>query len=98
MQELLSKPLVTFTKTVGESDVYLFAGITAGSFANVLGINDEIITVVGAQITRTYICSFKVVFYVMIPFSTLLLLAAYSVPHMERFLGNSVAKKTAEWR
>jgi acyl dehydratase len=32
MQELLSKPLVTFTKTVGESDVYLFAGIT-GDFS-----------------------------------------------------------------
>jgi 3-hydroxybutyryl-CoA dehydratase len=32
MHDLLSKPPVTFTKTVAESDVYLFAGIT-GDFS-----------------------------------------------------------------
>jgi hypothetical protein len=71
----------------------LFAGITAGSFTKVPGITPEIIAVVTKQVTRAYISSFKVVFYVTVPFSVILILAACFVPNMEKFLGNNVAKR-----
>ena len=48
---------------------------------------------VGEQVKRAYISSFKVVFYVTIPFSIILILAACFVPNMEKFLGNNVAKR-----
>lgn len=71
----------------------LFAGITAGNFSAVPGITPQIIAVVGEQVTRSYIDSFKVVFYVTVPFGVILILAACFVPNMESFLGNNVAKR-----
>lgn len=71
----------------------LFAGITAGNFSAVPGITSNIIAVVGEQVTRSYIDSFKVVFYVTVPFGVILILAACFVPNMESFLGNNVAKR-----
>ena len=71
----------------------LYAGITAGSFTKVPGITSEIIAAVGNAVTQSYISSFKVVFYVTIPFSALLILGACFVPNMEKFLGNNVAKR-----
>jgi hypothetical protein len=53
----------------------IFGGITAGNFSGVPSIDPEIMEVVGAQATRAYIASFKIVFYVTIPFSVLLTLA-----------------------
>jgi hypothetical protein len=71
----------------------LFAGITAGNFSAIPGITPNIIAVVGEQVTRSYIDSFKVVFYVTVPFGVILILAACFVPNMESFLGNNVAKR-----
>jgi hypothetical protein len=71
----------------------LFAGITAGNFSAVPGISPQIAAVVGEQVTGSYIESFKVVFYVTVPFSFILILAACFVPNMESFLGNNVAKR-----
>lgn len=71
----------------------LFDGITAGNHSAVPGINGTIIQLVSEQVTRAYISSFRMVFYVTIPFSALLILAAFFVPNMEIFLGNNVAKK-----
>jgi len=71
----------------------LFAGITSGSFTSVPGISDAIVAVVGKEVKRAYISSFKVVFYVTVPFGALLILAASFVPNMERYLGNNVAKR-----
>jgi hypothetical protein len=71
----------------------LFAGITAGNFSAVPGISPSIIEVVGQAVTDSYIHSFKIVFYVTIPFSVILITAACFVPNMEKFLGNNVAKR-----
>ena len=40
-----------------------------------------------------YISSFRIVFYVTIPLSASLILAACFVPNMEQFLGNKVVKR-----
>jgi hypothetical protein len=71
----------------------LFDGITAGSFSDVTNINPDIIQVVGAQVTRAYMSSFKIVFYVTTPFRALLILAACFVPNMEMYLGENVVKR-----
>jgi hypothetical protein len=71
----------------------LFAGITLGNFTAVQGITPKIIAVVGYEVTRAYIASFKVVFYVTVPFSALLIAGACFVPNMEQYLGNNVAKR-----
>ena len=71
----------------------LFQGITAGSFAKVPGITPEIIAVVSAQVKRAYISSFRIVFYATIPFGVLLIASAFFVPDMDKFLGNTVAKR-----
>jgi hypothetical protein len=71
----------------------LFDGITAGSFSDVTNINPDVIQVVGAQVTRAYMSSFNIVFYVTTPFRALLILAACFVPNMEMYLGENVAKR-----
>ncbi|KAH8658641.1 fungal trichothecene efflux pump [Tricladium varicosporioides] len=71
----------------------LYAGITAGNFTAVPGITPAITASVGAAVTHAYISSFKIVFYVTVPFSALLILAACFVPNMEKFLGMNVAKR-----
>jgi hypothetical protein len=71
----------------------LFAGITAGNFSAVPDITPAIIAVVGTEVKHAYISSFKIVFYVTVPFSALLVLAACFVPNMEKYLGMNVAKR-----
>jgi hypothetical protein len=71
----------------------LFDRIADGNFFSVPSINLEIIQVVGVEVTRAYISSIRVVFYVTIPFSALLILAACFVPNMEMYLGNNIAKR-----
>lgn len=71
----------------------LFAAITAGNFSNVPGISPEIIAAVGGALKTAYASSFKVVFYTVIPFAVILLLSAFLVPDMERFLSHNVAKR-----
>jgi hypothetical protein len=76
----------------------LYAGITAGNFSAVPDITPEIIAVVGKEVTHAYISSFKVVFYVTVPFSALLILAACYVPNMEKYLGMNVAKRLQNFK
>lgn len=71
----------------------LFAAITAGDFSKVPGISPGIIAAVGSALKTAYTSSFKVVFYTTIPFSVILLLSAFLVPDMEKFLSHNVAKK-----
>jgi len=71
----------------------LFDGITAGNFSSVLGMTPEVEAVVNTQVRRAYVESFRIVFYVTVPFSAALILAACFVPNMEKFLGENVAKR-----
>lgn len=71
----------------------LFAAITAGDFSKVTGISPEIIAAVGSALKAAYTNSFRVVFYTTVPFSVILLLSAFLVPDMEKFLSHNVAKK-----
>jgi hypothetical protein len=71
----------------------LYAGITAGNFSAVPDITPQITEIVSEQVTRAFISSFKIVFYVTIPFSVVLIIAACFVPNMEKFLSNNVAKR-----
>lgn len=76
----------------------LFAAITAGDFSEVPGINPQIIDAVGGALKTAYASSFRVVFYATIPFSVILLLSAFLVPDMKKFLSHNVAKKLQESR
>jgi hypothetical protein len=71
----------------------LFAGITAGSFANVPGINNAIIGAVGAALKVAYTDAFKMVFYCTIPFSVMMIGASFMVPDMDKLLGQNVARR-----
>lgn len=71
----------------------LFAAITTGDFSEVPGISPEIIAAVGSALKTAYTNSFRIVFYTTIPFSVILLLSAFLVPDMEKFLSHNVAKK-----
>lgn len=71
----------------------LFAAITEGDLSEVPGINPGIIAAVSAAAKTAYASSFKVVFYTTIPFSVILLLSAFLVPDMKKFLSHNVAKK-----
>lgn len=71
----------------------LFAAITAGDLSTVPGIRPDIIAAVGTAVKTAYTNSFRVVFYTTIPFSAILLLSAFLVPDMEKFLSHNVAKK-----
>jgi hypothetical protein len=70
----------------------LFGGIATGNFSNAPSVNPEIIQGIGPQIMRTYISSFRIVFYMTIRFSALLILAACFGPNMEIFRGCNVGK------
>lgn len=76
----------------------LFAAITKGDFSEVPGINSEIIAAVGGALKTAYAGSFRVVFYTTIPFSFILLLSAFLVPDMKKFLSHNVAKKLQDSR
>jgi hypothetical protein len=71
----------------------LFAGITAGNFSAVPGINAQIEAVVADQVKRAYIDSFHIVFYATIPFGVCLVIAAFFVPNMDKYLGGNVARR-----
>lgn len=71
----------------------LFAAITEGDLSEVPGINSGIIAAVSEAAKTAYASSFKVVFYTTIPFSVILLLSAFLVPDMKKFLSHNVAKK-----
>lgn len=71
----------------------LFAAITTGDFSTVPGITSEIIAAVCPALKTAYTNSFRVVFYTTIPFCFILLLSAFLVPDMEKFLSHNVAKK-----
>lgn len=71
----------------------LFAGITAGNFTAVPGINTEIITAVGGAVRQTYVSSFKVVFLATIPFGVMLIIFGALTPNFEQYLTGNVARR-----
>ncbi|KIH94343.1 siderophore iron transporter [Sporothrix brasiliensis 5110] len=71
----------------------LYAGITAGNFSAVPDITPAVEAAVGASLPTAYAESFKIVFYCTIPFSVILIAAAFLVPNMEPYLHLNVAKK-----
>lgn len=71
----------------------LFDGIKAGNFSTVQGMTEAVMVAVDGQVRRAYVDSFRTVFYVTVPFSAALILAACFVPNMEKFLGFNVAKR-----
>lgn len=71
----------------------LFAGITAGNFTGVPGINDEIIVAVGGAMKTASAKSLQIVFYTTIPFSVILLIAAILSPDFKKYLTQDVAKR-----
>jgi hypothetical protein len=71
----------------------LFAGISTGNFTAVPGITPAITAVVGAQTIHAYKDAFHIVFYATIPFGALLIIAAFFVPDMEKYLTRNVARR-----
>jgi hypothetical protein len=71
----------------------LYAGITLGSFADVPGINNNVIAAVGDALKAAYTDGFKMVFYCTIPFSIIMIVGACFVPNMEKLLGTNVARR-----
>ncbi|CAK7202258.1 hypothetical protein SEUCBS139899_004980 [Sporothrix eucalyptigena] len=71
----------------------LYAGITAGNLTTVPDITTSVEAVVATSLQTAYAESFKIVFYCTIPFSVILIAAAFMVPNMEPYLHLNVAKK-----
>jgi len=71
----------------------LFAAITAGDFSTVPGITPAIIAVVGQEVQKSYVQSFRIVFYATIPFGVLFVIFAALVPNMEQYLKGNVARR-----
>jgi MFS family permease len=86
-------PAATGAGLPAESLPALFAGLTAGDFSSVPGVNDEVAAAVAAAVKVANRESFKYVFYATIPFSTIVLLAAFVMPNFEKYLTKNVAKR-----
>ncbi|EHK97415.1 putative Uncharacterized MFS-type transporter yusP [Glarea lozoyensis 74030] len=71
----------------------LFAGITAGSFANVPGITPEIEIAVGHAVKHAYSLAFRTVFLCTLPFGAILLVAAVISPNVEDYMTDDVARR-----
>jgi len=71
----------------------LFTAITAGNLTTVPGITPAIIAVVGQEVQKSYVESFRIVFYATIPFGVLLIIFAALVPNMEKYLQGNVARR-----
>ena len=71
----------------------LFASLATGDFSTVPGITPKIEAAVGAAVVHSYTDAFRMVFYATIPFSILLVAAAFFIPDMEKYLHHNVAKK-----
>ncbi|KAK0877177.1 hypothetical protein LTR87_009006 [Friedmanniomyces endolithicus] len=72
----------------------LLAGVGAGSFDAVPGINAHVLAAIGSPIKQAYAMSFRTVFLCTLPFGAILLLAAiFYCPNMEDYLTDEVARK-----
>ena len=71
----------------------LYAAVSTRDLSSVPGITAAIEAAVGTSLKTAYAQSFKVVFYCTIPFSVILIAAAFFVPDMEPYLHLNVAKK-----
>lgn len=71
----------------------LLAGITAGDFSAVPGINADVIAVTGAAVKDAYALSFRTVYLCTLPFGALLIIAALFSPNVEKYLTDEVARK-----
>jgi hypothetical protein len=74
----------------------LFQGIAAGELASVPGMTDRILAAVGAAVVRANTDSFRIVLYITIPFSVVVLGAAALVPNVENYLTKDVARRLQE--
>ncbi|KAK0813200.1 hypothetical protein LTR91_007420 [Friedmanniomyces endolithicus] len=72
----------------------LLAGVGAGSFDAVPGINADVLAAIGRPIKEAYAMSFRTVFLCTLPFGAILLLAAiFYCPNMEDYLTDEVSRK-----
>jgi hypothetical protein len=71
----------------------LFAGISAGSFADVPGITPTVIEAVSHAVKQAYSMSFRTVFLATLPFGAILLVSAILTPNVEDYLTDEVARK-----
>ncbi|KAK5126030.1 hypothetical protein LTR85_011385 [Meristemomyces frigidus] len=72
----------------------LLAGVGAGSFDAVPGINADIIAAIGSPIKDAYSISFRTVYLCTIPFGAILIAAAvFFCPNVEDYLTDEVARK-----
>ena len=71
----------------------LFAAIPTGDFSAVPGVTQDVAAAVAGALKEAYTGSFRTVFYATIPFSAILLVGAFLVPNMEKYLSGNVAKK-----
>ncbi|KAI9785955.1 MAG: hypothetical protein M1839_008221 [Geoglossum umbratile] len=76
----------------------LFAGIYAGSLANVPGISNETLAAIEEPIKTAYAKSLSVVFLATIAFGCLLVVAALFTPNVEGYLTGEVARKLVRGR
>lgn len=86
-------PAATNAGLPASSLTALFAGITAGDFSTVPGINAQITTAVAAAVKHAYSVAFRTVFLCTLPFGALLLIAALISPNVEEYLTDEVARK-----
>ncbi|CAG9947642.1 unnamed protein product [Clonostachys rosea f. rosea IK726] len=86
-------PAATDAGLPSDSLPTLFQGITTGNFSAVPGITETVTEAVGAALVAANRDAFKLVFYTTIPFSAIVLLAAFLVPNFEKFLTKNVARK-----
>lgn len=86
-------PAATAAGLPQESLPALFAGITAGDFSTVPGVDADVTAAVGAAVVKASTKAFQIVFYTTIPFSCIVLVAACFVPNVEKFLTGNVAKR-----
>ncbi|KAF5691445.1 trichothecene efflux pump [Fusarium denticulatum] len=70
----------------------LFEAINKGDYSDVPGTNKVIIDPVGDADVKAYTSSLHYVFYATIPFSCIMLVAAFLVPDIKKFLTYNVAK------
>lgn len=71
----------------------LLEAIPVGNFSSVPGAAEAVVGVVIAGVQDSYVSSFRVVFYATIPFGVLLIIFAFFVPDMDKYLSGNVARR-----
>lgn len=82
----------------GSSVAALLEAVTVGNISNVPGATEAVVDMVMGGIQDSYVSSFRVVFYATIPFGVLLIVFAFFVPDMEKYLSGNVARRLQSGR